>query len=317
MVRRGREARPSTGERAKCANLISAAPSDGPACAGRGLAKAGGRRCWCLRRAQRAALISIKGGIRQRSACQLVSSVVRRAVDQLIYDIRPRSRHGRTGPRRMGCARLRRVTETCPRQTRTRRDGCCCLTLIGGILSGTGRQALTYMRDPHFPTVPVRMSVYPSGEPPADAIRAALATLASYTATPDQGVCGDMGGLGRAGRSTPQAPRVEILIGAMLPFTGPVEALRDAPALAWYGFAAAVAQAPHPSGRRIKPGAWPARSTRRSSSPWVVPATRAQALARALPGAIRQARFGEPAPIYRDPAVSHSIRSSARSRVRL
>ena len=75
--------------------------------------------------------------------------------------------------------------------------------------------------------------VHPSGESAVDAVRAALATLASCTTTPDRGYAGIWEGW-MSGPSTPQAPRVEIPNRAMLLFTGPVEALRDAPALAWY-----------------------------------------------------------------------------------
>lgn len=87
----------------------------------------------------------------------------------------------------------------------------------------------------------------------------------------------------------------------MLLFTGPVEALRDAPALAWYGSAAGIAQEPHL--------VWP------EDQAWCVAcevdeeieftvgcsAEASQALARALPGAVRRVRYGEPAPMYRDP----------------
>ena len=86
--------------------------------------------------------------------------------------------------------------------------------------------------------------VYSSGESAVDAVRAALATLASCTTTPDRGYAAIWEGwMSRA--STPQAPRVEIPNRTMLLFTGPVEALRDAPAVAWYGSAAGIDQAPH------------------------------------------------------------------------
>ena len=110
-----------------------------------------------------------------------------------------------------------------------------------------------------------------SGGELVDAVRSALATLVSYT-TAAIGYAAIWEGW-VSGAPAPQAPRVPIPNRAMLLFTGPVEALRDAPALAWYGSAARVAQQPHPCGR-IMPGALPARSTRRSSSLWVVPATR-------------------------------------------
>jgi hypothetical protein len=84
----------------------------------------------------------------------------------------------------------------------------------------------------------------PSGEAPADAVRAALATLASYTATPFKGYAAIWEGW-VSGTPAPRAPRVEIPNRMMLLFTGPVEALTDAPALAWHGSAAGVAQEPH------------------------------------------------------------------------
>jgi hypothetical protein len=83
-----------------------------------------------------------------------------------------------------------------------------------------------------------------SGEAPVDAVRVALATLGSYTTTPSQGYAAIWEGW-TSRDPAPQAPRVEIPNRAMLLFTGPVEALRDAPALAWYGSAAGVAQEPH------------------------------------------------------------------------
>jgi hypothetical protein len=83
-----------------------------------------------------------------------------------------------------------------------------------------------------------------AGDATVDAVRAALATLGSYTTTPSQGYAAIWEGwVSRA--TLPQAPRVEIPHRRMLLFTGPVEALRDAPALAWYGSAEGVAQEPH------------------------------------------------------------------------
>ena len=112
----------------------------------------------------------------------------------------------------------------------------------------------------------------PSGEAPADALRAALTTLASYTATPFKGYAAIWEGW-VSGTPAPRAPRVEIPNRMMLLFTGPVEALRDAQL--WLGTALQQAHKNRTScGRRIKPGVWPARSTRRSSSPWGVPRRR-------------------------------------------
>ena len=88
----------------------------------------------------------------------------------------------------------------------------------------------------------------------------------------------------------------------MLLFTGPVEALRDAPALAWYGSAAGVAQEPHLVWPEDQ--AWCLACEVDEEIEFTVGCSEeaSLALARALPGAVRRARYGEPAPLYRDPA---------------
>jgi hypothetical protein len=139
-------------------------------------------------------------------------------------------------------------------------------------------------------------------EPPVDAVRAALATLGSYTTTPSTGYAAIWVGW-VSGVSVPQAPRLEIPDRPMLLFTGPVEALRDAPALAWYGSSAAgVLQEPH----LVWPGdqAWCLACEVDEEIEFTVGCSgeASQALARALPGAVRRVRYGEPAPMYRDPA---------------
>ena len=140
----------------------------------------------------------------------------------------------------------------------------------------------------------------PPGEPPADAVRAALAALASCT-TSAQGYAAIWEGwLG--GAPAPRAPRVEIPNRAMLLFTGPVEALRDAPALAWYGSAAEVAQEPHLVWPEDQ--AWCLACEVDEEIEFTVGCSEAtsQVLARALPGAVRRVRYGEWAPLYRDQA---------------
>ena len=141
----------------------------------------------------------------------------------------------------------------------------------------------------------------PSGEAPVDAVRAALATLGAYTTTPSQAYAAIWEGW-VSGAPAPQAPRVEIPNRAMLLFTGPVEALRDAPALAWYGSAAGVAQEPHLVWPEDQ--AWCLACEVDEEIEFTVACSgeASQALARALPGAVRRARYGEPAPMYRDPA---------------
>jgi len=88
----------------------------------------------------------------------------------------------------------------------------------------------------------------------------------------------------------------------MLLFTGPVEALRDAPALAWYGSAAGVAQEPHLVWPEDQ--AWCLACEVDEEIEFTVGCSAAafQALASAQPAAVRRAHYGEPAPLYRDPA---------------
>jgi hypothetical protein len=141
-----------------------------------------------------------------------------------------------------------------------------------------------------------------SDEVPVDAVRTALATLASYTTTPASGYAAIWEGW-ISGASVPQAPRVEIPNRAMLLFTGPVEALRDAPALAWYGSAAGVEQQePHLVWPEDQ--AWCLACEVDEEIEFTVGCSgdASQALARALPGAVRRVTYGEPAPMYRDPA---------------
>ena len=142
--------------------------------------------------------------------------------------------------------------------------------------------------------------VNPSDEAPADAIRTALATLASYTTTPATGFAAIWEGWGP--NSAPQAPRVEIPNRAMLLFTGPVEALRDAPALAWYGSAAGINQGPGPHLVWPEDQAWCLACEVDEEIEFTVGCSvdASQALARALPGAVRRVHYGEPAPLYHE-----------------
>jgi hypothetical protein len=142
----------------------------------------------------------------------------------------------------------------------------------------------------------------PSGGPPADVLRAALTTLASYTATAAQGYAAIWEGWVSPPPPAPEAPRVEIPNRAMLLFTGPVEALRDAPALAWYGSAARVFQEPHLVWPEDQ--AWCLACEVDEEIEFTVGCSTeaSEALARALPGAVRRVHYGDPAPMYRDPA---------------
>ncbi len=141
----------------------------------------------------------------------------------------------------------------------------------------------------------------PSGEAPADAVRAALAALSAYTATPSRGYAAIWEGW-TSMASPPQAPRVEIPNRVMLLFTGPVEALSDAPAVAWYGSAAGIFQDPHLVWPEDQ--AWCLACEVDEEIEFTVGCSgeASQALATALPGAVRRVRYGEPAPVYRDPA---------------
>jgi hypothetical protein len=134
------------------------------------------------------------------------------------------------------------------------------------------------------------------GEAPA--LRQALETLTGFTATPMRGYAAVWEGWGGP-EPAPQAPRLPIPNRAMLLFTGPMTMLRDAPHLAWSG-AAQGYQEPHL--------VWPQDHT------WCLACEvdeeieftvgcsveASEALARALPGAVREVAYGEPAPLYRD-----------------
>ena len=136
-----------------------------------------------------------------------------------------------------------------------------------------------------------------AGEQPA--LREALATLVDYTATPASGYAAIWEGW-TSRDPAPEAPRVVIPHRAMLLFTGPVNELRDAPALAWYGFAQGVYQEPH----LVWPDdhAWCLACEVDEEIEFTVGCSleASQALARALPGAVRLARYGALAPMYRD-----------------
>lgn len=141
-------------------------------------------------------------------------------------------------------------------------------------------------------------AVDPAAEEPS--LRAALATLAGFTATPDSGYAAVWEGW-TGGAPAPRAPRIEIPHRAMLLFTGPVAALRDAPAVAWHGSAQGHFQEPHlvwPEDR-----AWCVACEVDEEVEFTVGCTddAARALVGALPGAVRRVHYGEEAPLWRDP----------------
>lgn len=133
-------------------------------------------------------------------------------------------------------------------------------------------------------------------EPPADAVRGALMTLASCTTTADRGYAAVWEGWG-GGPPAPQAPHVHIPHREMLLFTGPVEELRDAPSLAW-GEPGPDGTPPH----LVWPAdqAWCLACEVDEEIEFTVGSSdeAADALATALPGAVRRVQYGEQVPLY-------------------
>jgi hypothetical protein len=134
------------------------------------------------------------------------------------------------------------------------------------------------------------------GEDPS--LRTALATLAGHTTTPSSGYAAIWEGW-TSREPAPRAPRVSIPNREMLLFTGSVDELRDAPALAWYGSAQGIYQEPHlvwPEDR-----AWCLACEVDEEIEFTVGCSvdASRALARALPGAVRRVRYGQDSPMYR------------------
>jgi hypothetical protein len=131
------------------------------------------------------------------------------------------------------------------------------------------------------------------------ALRLALETLAGYTTTPDVGYAAIWEGWTSTG-PVPQAPRLPIPHRAMLLFTGPVDALRDAPALAWFGSAQGCFQEPDlvwPEDR-----AWCLACDVDEELEFTVGCSleAVEALGSAMPESVRPVRYGEWAPRSRD-----------------
>lgn len=146
-------------------------------------------------------------------------------------------------------------------------------------------------------------SAGPAGEDPS--VRLALAALASFTATPARGFAAIWEGW-TSQAPTPRAPRVQIPHRAMLLFAGPVDRLRDAPALAWFGSAQGTLQEPHlvwPEDRM-----WCLACEVDEEIEFTVGCSddAARALASALPGAVRRVHYGESTPLYRVPTERSS-----------
>jgi hypothetical protein len=133
-----------------------------------------------------------------------------------------------------------------------------------------------------------------------DHARIALATLAACTGTPASAYAAIWEGW-ISGAPAPVAPRVQVPHRTMLLFTGPVELLRDAPALAWCGTARAQNQEPHlvwPEDR-----AWCLACEVDEEVEFTVGCSldASKALAEALPGAVRRVEYGDPVPLHCDP----------------
>ena len=139
-----------------------------------------------------------------------------------------------------------------------------------------------------------------SDEPGAeeDAVRTALATLVSHTSTPENAYAAIWEGWGGPD-PVPEAPWVHIPHRAMLLFGGAVAVLRDAAGLAWSGSAQDGVE-PHlvwPEDR-----SWCLACEVDEEIEFTVGCSidAAQALAAALPGAVRRVGYGEHVPMYRD-----------------
>lgn len=134
----------------------------------------------------------------------------------------------------------------------------------------------------------------PAGDPTS---RRALATLAAHTTTPERGYAAVWEGWGPP---PPSAPALEIPNRTMLLFSGPIEALRDAPALGWGRSAHGCHQEPHlvwPEDR-----AWCLACEVDEEIELSVGCSdvAARALEAALPGAVRRVGYGDPAPLCRE-----------------
>jgi hypothetical protein len=135
----------------------------------------------------------------------------------------------------------------------------------------------------------------------SDPVREALSVLAGQTTTPGVGYAAVWEGW-ISGPPRPEAPVVRVPNRTMLLYTGPVEVLRDAPALAWFGSAEDYRQEPHlvwPEDR-----AWCLACEVDEEIEFSVGCTAeaAAGLAAALPGRVRRVAYGDPGPLYRDEA---------------
>jgi hypothetical protein len=130
-------------------------------------------------------------------------------------------------------------------------------------------------------------------------LRRVLETLASHTATPNAAYAAIWEGW-TGGDPAPDAPRIPVPNRTMLLFTGPVVALRDAPALAWE-----IAEPTYAEPHLVWPEdrAWCLACDIDEEIEFTVGCSddAAQALVDALPVAVRRVQYGDPAPLNRDP----------------
>lgn len=146
--------------------------------------------------------------------------------------------------------------------------------------------------------VRIALADHADGEGEQPALRTALTTLTGHTTTPGSGYAAIWEGW-TGGEPAPRAPRVMIPHRAMLLLSGGVDELRDAPALAWHGSADGVYQEPHLVWPEDE--AWCVACEVDEDIEFTVGCSvdAAQSLSTALPGAVRQVRYGDPAPMYR------------------
>src|SRR5450755_1403254 len=124
-----------------------------------------------------------------------------------------------TGHRRVRCTRLMRVTEIRPAGDANAAQWLRRSDVDWWDLVRYGPPGFDVYVRIAFPQDSDADADDPSGEPPVDAVRAALVTLGSYTTTPSKGYAAIWEGW-VSGVSAPQAPRVEIPHRVMLLFTG-------------------------------------------------------------------------------------------------
>jgi hypothetical protein len=145
--------------------------------------------------------------------------------------------------------------------------------LIGRILSGTARQALRCMRVSDFPKIPGRMPATRRAKPrPMPFAR--HSRLSAHARPRLRRGMRQYGRAGPAGRRLLKRREWRFPIGRCC--CSPALSKHSETHQRWLGTGLPQASFKNRTwcGRRIKPGFWPARSTRRSSSPWVVPGRR-------------------------------------------